>query len=348
MNLIKPPKLKKGDKVAAISLSWGGASVYPHRYEAGKKQFQDAFGVEVVETPNARTPAQILADDPKMRADDLMWAFKNPEIKAIISVIGGDDSIRLLPYIDYDMIRNNPKIFMGYSDATVTHFMCLHAGLSSIYGPTFMAGFGENGGLFDYMSSSVDRTLFSSAPIGQVMPNLESWTDDNSLLWSDPENQKIKRPMKDCVGWKTLQGEEKTQGHIIGGCVEVLEMLKGTKIWPTNDIWKDAVLFLETSEEAPSVDFFVRCIRNYAASGIIENLSAILLGRPANVSENLLNQYDDALIHVVNKEYGYKNIPILSQMDFGHTDPMFLIPYGANAEIDPKQTALKITSNAVS
>ena len=88
-----------------------------------------------------------ISRNPQARADDLMQAFADPSIKAIISMIGGDDSLRILPYIDLDVIRSNPKIFMGYSDTNVTHFACWKAGLSSFYGPSFMAGFAENGGL---------------------------------------------------------------------------------------------------------------------------------------------------------------------------------------------------------
>src|SRR4051794_24882965 len=146
--MIKPPKLNPGDKVAAITLSWGGAGLMPHRYEAGKRQLQDEFGLTVVETPHALHDPDWISRNPQARVDDLMQAFADPTIKAIISMIGGEDSVRILPYIDLDVIRTHPKIFMGYSDTTVTHFACWKAGLSSFYGPSFMAGFAENAGMF--------------------------------------------------------------------------------------------------------------------------------------------------------------------------------------------------------
>lgn len=345
--LFKPKALKAGDTVAAISLSWGGASVFPHRYEAGKRQLEEAFGVKVIETPNALLPSQELAASPKKRAEDLMWAFENPDIKAIIAIIGGDDSVRTLPYIDLDVISKNPKIFMGYSDSTVTHFTCMKAGISSIYGPTFMAGFAENGGLFDYMKDSVRKTLFETDIVGEVKPNTSKWTDDESLSWAKPEDQLKSRPLNDITGVRVLQGNKAVQGHLIGGCVEVLEMLKGTEVWPDKSEWDGAILFLETSEEAPSVDFVVRCLRNYAATGIVERLSAIMLGRPAKVDPEKIEQYDEAVFHVVNKEMGITDLPIMTQMDFGHTDPMFLLPYGAKAEIDPVKKTFSILESAV-
>ena len=128
---IKPKKLQPGDKVAAISMSWGGPGTFPYRYEAGKLQLQEMFGVTVVETPHALSSPEWLERNPRARADDLMEAFSDPSVKAIISTIGGDDSIRLLPYLDLEVMRSNPKIVMGYSDTTITHHgvLCCGAGL---------------------------------------------------------------------------------------------------------------------------------------------------------------------------------------------------------------------------
>src|SRR5262245_65231406 len=100
-----------------------------------------------------------------------MEAFADTSIRAVVSTIGGDDSIRILPFLDLGVLRTHPKIFMGYSDTTVTHFACLAAGLTSFYGPAFMAGFAENGGMHRYLVDSVRRTLFSSAPVCAVAPN---------------------------------------------------------------------------------------------------------------------------------------------------------------------------------
>lgn len=345
--LTKPVKLSLGDTVAAVCHSWGGAATFPHRYLAGKQQLEKNFGVRVIEAPHTFMPAEELSAHPELRAQDIMWAFKNPDMKAVISVIGGDDAIRLLPYLDYDVIAQNPKIFMGYSDATVIHFACLKAGISSIYGPTIMAGFGENGGLFEYMTDSVKRTLFSTDMIGNISPHTGGWTDDASLSWANPDNQMQKRALRPPRPWRVLQGTGKVQGHLIGGCVEVLEMLKGTVVWPEPDMWSGAILFLETSEEAPSQDYFIRCLRNYAATGILKRLNGIILGRPAGLKDEELHKYDEALLRVVRDEAGLTKLPVLAQMDFGHTDPMFLIPYGAIAEMDCDTTSFSILDNAV-
>ncbi|WP_243397279.1 LD-carboxypeptidase [Holospora curviuscula] len=100
--------------------------------------------MRVLHTKHALKSAEWIYQNPKARADDLMDAFLDPHIKAIISNIGGDDSLSLIPFIDFNIIKNNPKVVMGYSDTTVTHFMCLKAGLTSFYGPSVMTAFAEN------------------------------------------------------------------------------------------------------------------------------------------------------------------------------------------------------------
>jgi len=145
--MIKPRTLRRGDRVAAISLSRGWPNVYPRAYQDGKRQLQEAFGVEVVESRHALADFQWLAAHPEARAADLMEVLKDPSIQGIVSTIGGDDSIRMLPFLDYSVIRQNPKVFIGYSDSTVTHFAFLKAGVTSFYGPSLMAGFDENSGL---------------------------------------------------------------------------------------------------------------------------------------------------------------------------------------------------------
>src|SRR5262245_37901789 len=118
--VIRPCLLRPGDRIAAVTLSWGGPSVFPHRYASRKRQFQDAFGIEIVEGRHTRSDAKWLAAHPEARAADLMEAFADPSIHGIVSSVGGDDSIRLLPFLDYGVIRDNPKVFLGYSDSTVT------------------------------------------------------------------------------------------------------------------------------------------------------------------------------------------------------------------------------------
>src|SRR6185436_9898581 len=104
--MLKPRRLRPGDKVAAVSLSWGGPAAFPYRYEAGKKQFCEEFGVEVVETRHALKDPVWLEKHPEARAADMMEAFSDPSIKGIISTIGGHESIRLIPHIRREVITS--------------------------------------------------------------------------------------------------------------------------------------------------------------------------------------------------------------------------------------------------
>lgn len=344
--LIKPPRLRPGDRVAAVSLSWGGPGEIPYRYEAGKRQLEAEFGVTVVEMPHALADPEWIGDNPQARASDLMQAFADPSIHGIISTIGGDDSIRLLPYLDLDVIRAHPKIVMGYSDTTVTLMACLKAGLVSFYGPAIMSGFAENSGMFPYMVESVRRTLFSSEPIGRVAPNLDGWTVEH-LDWADPDNQARKRKLNPSAGWSFLQGRGVHRGHLIGGCFEVLDWLRGTDVWPPAETWRGAILFLETSEDAPPPEAVLRGLRTYAAMGILRELSGILFGRPGGgVPPEWFEEYDEAICAVVRDEEGLTDLPIVTRMDFGHTDPMFVLPYGVEAEIDCDAEKLTILESA--
>jgi muramoyltetrapeptide carboxypeptidase LdcA involved in peptidoglycan recycling len=345
--LNKPYKLNLGDKVATVSLSWGGPSVFLHRYQAGVRQLEVEFGLEVVEMPHTLKDAGWLARNPEARAADLMQAFSDSTIKGIMATIGGDDSIRLLPYIDLNVIRNNPKVFMGYSDTTVSHMMCLKAGLVSFYGPAIMAGFAENGGLFPYMTKSVRRTLFQVDPIGVIEPNSDGWTVER-LEWGELANQEKKRAINPCTGWKYLQGKGVHQGHLLGGCIEVIDWLRGTELWPNLEGWQDAILFLETSEEAPPPAIVKYILRTFATLGILKRLSGILFGRPGGeIPLEQLDEYDQVILQVIREEEGLEDLPVITNMDFGHTDPMFVLPYGLVAKIDCEKKQFSILENAV-
>jgi len=346
-NLRIPRKLKRGDRVAVVSLSWGGPGAFPHRYEAGVRQLEEAFGVQVVPMPNALRDAEWLARNPEARADDLTRAFGDPSIRGIISTIGGEDSIRLLPHLDLDLMHDNPKVLMGFSDTTVTHFVCLKAGLRSYYGPAMMAGFAENGGIFEYMRASVERTLFSSEAIGLLTPNSAGWTVEH-LDWADPANQARKRKLQPATGWRFLQGSGTHSGRLIGGCIEVLDWLRGTGVWPAVDVWEGAVLFLETSEEAPPPIAVKRILRTLGAVGVLGAINGVLFGRPGGqAAPEKFGEYDSALMDVIAKESERKDIPIVTNMDFGHTDPMMVLPYGALCEIDCDARQVTIPESGV-
>ncbi len=236
---------------------------------------------------------------------------------------------------------------MGYSDTTVTHCVCRAAGLVSFYGPAFMSGFAENTGMFPYMVDSVRRTLFESEPIGTVSQNESGWTVER-LDWADPSNQSVKRKLNPCTGWIFHQQQGVAEGRLFGGCVEVLDWLRGTPVFPPADSLAGAVLFLETSEEAPPPELLEHFIRSLAAMGCLEPLAGILLGRPGGqIDPALFPAYGDTLCRTVREEYGLRKLPIVSNIDFGHTDPMMVLPLGLRLRIDSERRELSILEAAV-
>ncbi|AUD64051.1 LD-carboxypeptidase [Tenericutes bacterium MO-XQ] len=342
--LIKPKKLNPGDTVAAVSLSWGGAGDpnITWRYDLAKKRLKELFDINLVEMPHTLKSPEFVYNHPKERAMDLMAAFKDPNVKAIFSTIGGDDSIRMLPYIDFDVIKNNPKIFIGYSDTTVTHFMCLKAGISSFYGPSLLAEFAENVTMHDYTLKHLEKSLFDTSIIGEIKPS--SYWIDQHLRW-DASNKDIKRHQAPNEGYELLQGKDIVRGRLIGGCIEVLEMIKGTTLWPSLNEWNDTILFLETSEEKPTPDYIEYWLRNYGAIGILDRIKGIVIGKPFEMK--YYDEYKQSILKIVRDEYKLKDLPILYNLNFGHTAPMITIPYGAKATIDCEKKTLIIDDTSV-
>lgn len=341
--LKKPHKLQIGDKVALVSLSWGAAGDKEilWRYEQGKERLEKIFGLKVVEMKYTLAGTDYIYEHPEKRAEDLMCAFKDKSIKGIIACIGGIESIRMLPYIDFNIINQNPKVFMGYSDTTTTHLFCFKAGISTIYGPTLLVDFAENVSMHPYTVENIKKVLFETNPIGEVKSAPE-WTSQR-LLWEET-NKGIQRKYKPNNGYELLQGKGVAHGRLIGGCMDVFDMLRGTSIFPTLEDFDDSILFLETSEDKPPA-WFVECgLRNYGITGILDRINGIIWGKPPN--EENYNEYKEA-IYKVMKEFNKEDLPILYNMNFGHTAPKICLPYGVLAEIDCEKKIFSIIESAV-
>lgn len=327
--LIKPKYLRPGDTVAAVSLSSGiaGEEQIRWRYEQGKQRLETVFGLKVVEMPHTLAGEAYLSAHPQERAGDLMDAFRDNSIKGIIACIGGEDTIRLLPYIDFDLIRAHPKIFMGYSDTTVNHFMCMKAGLSSFYGPAVLTDFAENVEMSAYTVEHLKRTLFTDRIIGEI-PVSNTWSSER-LAWLI-ENQGTARKFQPNSGYLLLQGNGTVQGRLLGGCIGVLEWMKGTCLFPEPADFEDTILFFETSEEKPEPDYIRWWLRSYGAMGVLERIQGMVFGKPYN--ETYFEAYQREIKQVL-REYGRSDMPVLYNASFGHCEPKCCIPFGALAEI---------------
>ncbi|GAA4000041.1 LD-carboxypeptidase [Deinococcus rubellus] len=327
---IRPPALQPGDTVAALSLSSGFVTEVMHRYEAGIRQIGAAFGWQIVPAPNALRGEEYLSQNPQARADDLHWALENPDIAGILSIIGGDDSVRLLPYLNLELIRRHPKVFLGFSDATVTLMQFLRAGVCSFHGPALLTDLAEHGGIRPEVARGVRQAVMSAQPFTfQAAP---AWTEQR-LEWL-PELQETPRDFAPSEGWTWLQGQQPTEGHLIGGCLEVLDMLNGSPGWPEPDLWRGAVLVLETSEDVPPPHQVGYWLRNFAAQGILQTAAGLVLARPRSYPPEMV-QGLYGWVRKVLREAGREDLPVLANVDFGHTSPQLTLPLGARARLDP-------------
>ena len=345
--MIKPSKLKRGDKVAIVSLSSGlaGEELFRHRYEQGKKRLEEEFGLDVVTMPNALKGIDYLNEHPEERAKDFMDAICDKSIKGIICNIGGTDTIRLLPYIDFNLIKENPKIFMGYSDTTVNHFMMYKAGVTSYYGPSVMCEFAENYKMHEYTKKYINEVLFENKENIKIESS-PVWTCEY-LDWSNKENDHIERKMnEETHGFEVLQGEGKVYGELLGGCFDVFPMFNGTSIWPKKEKWKNKILFLETSEDEVAPEFIEYYLRNLIAQGIIDEINGIIVGKPQN--ETYYEEYKKIYKRLISKEAGKPELPILYNFNIGHTAPMCILPLGQKICMDLDNKIVTFITSTVS
>lgn len=329
--LFIPNKLNKGDCVAFISISGGraGDSDMLPRYLIGKERFEKEFGVKVIETPNALKGSKYLYEHPELRASDLMWALSNKDIKGIICIMGGDDSYRVLPYIDINVIRDNPKVFMGYSDIATWVSVFMKAGVRSYYGPNVLTPIAQIGSMDDYTKESIYRTLFSDSIIGEIKPS----TKTTPIEWRNINKEEIVWTMNN--GYKLLQGSGVINGYLLPVCGGPLWQIMGTEYYPSKEDFKDSIIALEHDNIYNSKLAGLHQLRAFAASGMFDNCKALLTG-PLN------HDAEETLLKVINDEVHRNDLVIIENVDFIHRTPMTILPCMALTEIDTNNLKIKI------
>lgn len=336
---LRPRHLEPGDAVAVVSPSWGGPSHFPHVYEHGLAVLR-AWGLEVREYPSARARSDLLRRDPQSRADDLNRAFEDPSIRAIVASIGGDDSIRLLPYLDRVVIAANPTILLGYSDTTTLLVAARRLGLVTFHGPSVMAGLSQMGALPAAYERHV-RDLLMTTGDGYAYPGFGGFVEGYPD-WADPTRVGDVNAWQTDSGTRVLQGSGRVVGELFGGCLEVLDWLRGSWAWPDSDEWSGRLLFLETSEEKPSPLQVERVLRTFGVAGMFDRVAGIMLGRPRDHSVEERVALEGAIQAVVADEFGRPDLPIVAGLPFGHTDPQWVLAIGVHAELDVDGGTLRL------
>ena len=343
----KPKHLSPGDTVAIVSLSSGtlGEPWAIHRFYIAKERLEKDYGLTVKVMPNALKGRDYLYRHPEARAADLMQAFRDTEVKAIFNAIGGDDTIRLLPYIDFDVISENPKIFTGFSDTTTNHLMMYKAGLVSYYGAAILTNFSEYVKINDYTAAMIQNTLFTPQPTLDI-PSAPYWYDDEDekIFWDEKNIHTLKPYHPEEIGYEVIQGSGIVEGELLGGCLDVFIELTGTCLWPDKEQWRGKLLFLETSEEDMSCDMLTWILRNLAAQGIFDVVNGILVGKPARRSK--YEPYKQVFRKVVGFEAGHPELPILYNVNFGHAEPIGVLPMGVRCRLDADRKTLTLLEPA--
>lgn len=343
----QPPQLNSGDKIAILSPSSGMPFIFPWVYEQGLDQIKNVFDLVPVEYPTARQSPEYLSLNPKARAEDINAAFADPSIKGIFATIGGNDQIRILPYLNKKVIAANPKIFMGYSDCTNFHLFLWNLGIISYYGGAVMNQFAMGGGMQDHTIHSIRKSLFDTS-IGKVFSAPEY--SDADLDWDDKQNLSKKRPMYPSQGWAWHNTQDQViEGQLWGGCLEILSLhLSVRKYLPDSEKLDGTILFIETSEEMPAQEFVYCFIAALAEIGLLKKFKAILMAYPKaqfcrmyppEGREAFITNQKNAVINAL-KDYDTP-LPVVFNMNFGHTDPQTIIPNGSKVKIDCKNKTIE-------
>ena len=329
-------KVSPGDRVAIVSPSFAAPAVWPHVHELGLQRLREVFQLEPVEYPTTRQLGASAAD----RAADLISAFTDPTIKAGISTIGGDDQVTYIKHLPAEPFVNNPKPFFGFSDNShLANFLFLH-GIPSYYGGALFTQFAHQQAINPSTLRYIKYALFETGEF-ELVPS-ES-CNDLGLVWGDPASLTLTRDYEPNEGW-TWDGTAGGEGVLWGGCVEsVDEMLRHGVLIPTLEQFANIVLLMETSEEIPAADYVRRVFRALGERGILRQLKGVLVGRAKAREFHLLRtpveraayrrEQQSTIVHAV-RAYN-PDIPIVQNLDFGHTEPQVPMPYGQHVRIEP-------------
>lgn len=342
--MVRLNKLKKGDKVAILSPSFAAPGKWPHIYELGLTRLKEVFELEPVEFPATKK----VGASKEERTKDLIAAFEDPEIKGVISSLGGDDQITYIKNLPSEPFKNNPKPYFGYSDNThFMNFLWLN-GISSYYGGALFTQFAEQGKIHDFTLKYLKLALFEE---GEVELEASKEYNDVGLDWNDPENLNKQRTYEPNKGW-IWDGSKNAEGITWGGCVESIdEMLRHGVAIPSLEDFENIILMTETSEKIPTANYVYRVYRALGERGVLERVKGILVGRPKAwefdkqntkvQKEEYRNQQREAILETVRK-YN-KSIPVIQNLDFGHSDPQIPMPYGKPARINAENKKIFVT-----
>ena len=333
-DLIVPRRVEPGDKVAVLSPSWAAPASFPAVHERALQRIREELELEPVEydtTRRAATPAE--------RAADLQRAFADREIRAVFATIGGDDQITVLRHLDPEVLRADPKPFLGYSDNTnLLNWLWFH-GVEAVHGGSTQVHLGPGPQVDDEHLTSLRAALFG----GEVELRPAARSRDVGLGWDLPDVLTAPPPDDPSEPWTWLGPERVVSGQTWGGNIEILlwTLAVGRFVHPA-EAYAGCVLLLEPSEERPPPEEVFRMLRNLGERGILEVCPALLWGRPpvgdrdgapsAEEGARMRAEWREAVGRAVASYH--PEMVVVLDVDFGHTSPQWLLPYGGRVAVD--------------
>jgi muramoyltetrapeptide carboxypeptidase LdcA involved in peptidoglycan recycling len=331
-----PAALRPGDRVAVVSPSFAAPGAFPAIHERAMRCLRDEFGLEPVEYPTTRRLGSTARD----RAADLMAAFGDPGIRAVLSTIGGDDQLSVLPFLDPAVVTADPKPFFGYSDNTNLLNWLWNAGVAAYHGGSTMVHLGRTGGPHPVSADSLRAALFGG---GDVDLRPVATFSEDEVDWGDPAALHASAPALPGPGWTWYRADRVVTAPTWGGNLEILHWNLAADRWirPIED-YAGCVLLIETSEEMPPAEEVFRMLRNAGERGLLAQFPAVLVGLAK--ASNLLRRTTaeerdryraDQRAAVLRALDAYNPTAMaVFDVDFGHTDPQWVLPYGGTVTVD--------------
>ncbi|MET7436832.1 S66 peptidase family protein [Streptomyces sp. NPDC005496] len=343
---VHAPKPVPGDRVAVLSPSSGLPELLPLPYELGLARLREEFGLEPVEYPTTRK----MGATPAERAADIHAAFADPSVKAVIASIGGDDQITVLPYLDRELIRANPKPFFGMSDNTNLLVYLWNTGIVSFHGTSVMCELGRPGAMAELTAESLRAALFTSGPY-ELRP-ADRFTDIDRP-WEDPTTFDREPETRPGGGWHWHSPDRVVEARSWGGNLEILSwlLMADREIAADPAVYDGHVLLLETSEDMPRARDVFAILRSMGERGLLRRFPALLMGRPktwsfeqpndAAARARYVREQHEAVLKAVDM-YA-PDMMVVLDVDFGHTDPQHVLPYGGTIRVDGPARRITVT-----
>jgi muramoyltetrapeptide carboxypeptidase len=323
--------LKYSDTIGIVSPSSPAAGLFKYRFERGVNQLQ-SLGFTTKIGANALSILEYSAGTPKERAEDINTFFADKNISAILCTIGGEHSCEVLEYLDFDLIRQNPKIFIGYSDITVLLLsIWTQSHVPTFYGPTLMTEFSEYGGIQDFSRDWFCRTLMQTEPVGKLESS--NIIVDELIPWGSADDSVKTKPYREIDPFQFIK-EGESEGVLISACIESLPHLKSTKFLPN---FENSILFLETASEKPNIPYLAAQLSDLENMGTYNKINGLVFGKK-NWPLDDIAKVNSILIGKTAK-YSF---PIVYGVDFGHISPILTLPIGCAVRLSSSRKSITI------